>query len=86
MAQVISTQEALNGINSAVERIHQMSQQMAAASEQQAHVAEEISEQITNIARVSDQNADIAVHSSSVGGDLETTAHELNALVTRFNN
>ncbi|QZI68090.1 methyl-accepting chemotaxis protein [Pseudomonas protegens] len=86
VAQVISTQDALNGINSAVERIHQMSQQMAAASEQQAHVAEEISEQITNIARVSDQNADIAVHSSSVGGDLETTAHELNALVTRFNN
>ncbi|KAF0866832.1 PAS domain-containing methyl-accepting chemotaxis protein [Pseudomonas sp. LD120] len=85
VAQVISTQDALNGINSAVERIHQMSQQMAAASEQQAHVAEEISQQITNIARVSDQNADIAVHSSSVGGDLESTAHELNALVMRFN-
>ncbi|BCQ62523.1 hypothetical protein PBOI14_42730 [Pseudomonas sp. Boi14] len=85
VAQVVSTQQALDGINSAVERIHQMSQQMAAASEQQAHVAEEISEQISNIARVSDQNADIAVHSCSIGGDLESTAHELNALVTRFN-
>ncbi|NBF02974.1 PAS domain-containing protein [Pseudomonas sp. Fl5BN2] len=85
VAQVISTQQALEGINSAVERIHQMSQQMAAASEQQAHVAEEISEQITNIARVSDQNAEIAVHTSTVGGDLESTALELNALVTRFN-
>nr|BFD41696.1 PAS domain-containing methyl-accepting chemotaxis protein [Pseudomonas sp. FFPRI_1] len=86
VAQVVSTQEALEGINAAVERIHQMSQQMAAASEQQAHVAEEISEQITNIARVSDQNAEIAVHSSSIGGDLESTALELNALVIRFNN
>ncbi|WP_428480357.1 methyl-accepting chemotaxis protein [Pseudomonas protegens] len=85
VAQVVSTQQALDGINSAVERIHQMSQQMAAASEQQAHVAEEISEQISNIARVSDQNADIAVHSCSIGGDLESTAHELNALVARFN-
>ncbi|MCU7646832.1 methyl-accepting chemotaxis protein [Pseudomonas aestus] len=85
VAQVISTEQALEGINTAMERIQQMSQQMAAASEQQAHVAEEISGQITNIARVSDQNADIAVHSCSIGGDLESTAHELNALVTRFN-
>ncbi|ROL65626.1 chemotaxis protein [Pseudomonas protegens] len=85
VTQVISTQDALSGINSAVERIHQMSQQMAAASEQQAQVAEEICAQITSIARVSDQNAAIAVHSCSIGGDLESTAHELNALVIRFN-
>ena len=83
--QVISTQGALDGINGAVERIHQMSQQMAAASEQQAHVAEEISRQISSIARVSDQNADIAVSSSTVGDDLKHTAQQLNALVARFN-
>ncbi|MGC5699087.1 methyl-accepting chemotaxis protein [Pseudomonas sp. NFXW11] len=85
VSQVISTQQALDGINSAMERIQQMSQQMATASEQQAQVAEEISAQITRIAQVSDQNAEIAVHSSSVGGDLAVTAHELNALVIRFN-
>lgn len=45
--QVISTQGALDGIEGAVERIHQVSKQMAAASEQQAHVVEEISRQIT---------------------------------------
>lgn len=85
VAQVISTQEALEGINIAVSRIHDMSQQMAAASEQQAHVAEEISRQITSIARVSDHNAEIAVNSCAVGTELVGTAHALNALVTRFN-
>jgi len=85
VAQVISTQQALDGINTAVGRIHEMSQQMATASEEQAHVAEEISRQITSIAQVSDQNADIAENSCALGGDLENTAHALNALVTRFN-
>lgn len=51
--QVISTQEALNGITAAVDRINQMSHQMASASEEQAHVAEDISRQITSIAQVS---------------------------------
>ena len=47
--------------------------------------AEEISRQITSIAQVSEQNADIAENSCALGGDLENTAHALNALVTRFN-
>ncbi|WP_437182381.1 methyl-accepting chemotaxis protein [Pseudomonas vanderleydeniana] len=85
VAQVISTQQALEGIDGAVGRIHEMSQQMAAASEQQAQVAEEISRQITSIARVSDQNAEIAVSSCALGTELEGTAHALDALVTRFN-
>jgi len=83
--QVISTQQALDGINGAVERIHQMSQQMAAASEEQAHVAEEISAQITRIAQVSDANAEIAQGAANTGSELEGTAHELKALVSRFN-
>lgn len=83
--QVITTQEALNGISGSVDRIHLMSQQMAAASEEQAHVAEDISRQITSIARVSDQNAEIAAHSSGIGQDLEHTANALHALVARFN-
>lgn len=58
---------------------------MASASEEQAHVAEDISRQITSIAQVSDRNADIAKQSSSTGQELENTAHALHALVERFN-
>ncbi|MNZ98907.1 Methyl-accepting chemotaxis protein (MCP) signaling domain protein [compost metagenome] len=83
--QVIATQDALEGIGVAVERIHQMTEQMAAASEQQAHVAEDISRQITTIAQVSEQNVDIAASSATLGRDLEHTAHEMYALVDRFN-
>ena len=83
--QVISTQEALNGITAAVDRINQMSHQMASASEEQAHVAEDISRQITSIAQVSDQNATITAHSSRIGRELEGTASSLHVLVERFN-
>ena len=83
--QVIATQDALEGIGVAVERIHQMTEQMAAASEQQAHVAEDISRQISTIAQVSEQNVDIAASSATLGRDLEHTAHEMYALVDRFN-
>lgn len=83
--QVIATQNALNGIGVAVEHIHQMTEQMAAASEQQAHVAEDISRQITTIAQVSEQNVDIAASSATLGRELEQTAHEMYALVDRFN-
>ncbi|MCE5982638.1 methyl-accepting chemotaxis protein [Pseudomonas sp. LF19] len=83
--QVIATQNALEGIGVAVEHIHQMTEQMAAASEQQAHVAEDISRQITTIAQVSEQNVDIAASSATIGRELEHTAHEMYALVDRFN-
>ena len=82
---VVDTQQALDGINQAIERIHQMGQQMAVASDQQAHVAEDISRQITNIATVSDQNADLAQRSAQTGKDMENTAQALHALVERFN-
>lgn len=83
--QVIDTQRALYGISLAVNNIHQMSEQMASASEEQAHVAEDISRQITSIAQVSDQNADIVKQSSNTGKELEHTAHALHVLVERFN-
>ncbi|RWU18127.1 chemotaxis protein [Pseudomonas alkylphenolica] len=83
--QVIATQNALDGIGVAVERIHQMTEQMAAASQQQTHVAEDISRQITTIAQVSEQNVDIAASSATLGRELEQTAHDMYALVDRFN-
>ena len=82
---VVDTQQALDGINQAIAQIHEMGQHMAVASDQQAHVAEDISRQITNIARVSDQNADLAQRSAQTGQDMQTTAKALHALVERFN-
>lgn len=82
--QVIATQEALQGISNAVSMIHDMSQQMAAASEEQAHVAEDISQQITRIAQASDHNAELAGESAQVGHDLKDTSRAMHALVERF--
>jgi aerotaxis receptor len=83
--QVLATQEALHGIGAAIDRIHGMSQQMAAASEQQSRVAEDISRQITRIAQAAEHNAGLAVESSQVGRELEATSRSLHALVERFN-
>ena len=82
--QVKETQNALGRISTAVDHIHQMSEQMAAASEEQAHVAEDISRQITSIAQISDLNAELSKKASETGVSLKNTAHEMHALVERF--
>ncbi|EXF45072.1 aerotaxis receptor Aer [Pseudomonas sp. BAY1663] len=82
--QVVSTQQALQHVGDAIELIHGMSQQMAAASEQQAHVAEDISRQITRIADASDVNAGLAEESAQAGSELDQTARAMHALVERF--
>ncbi|QLF93125.1 methyl-accepting chemotaxis protein [Pseudomonas sp. ABC1] len=84
LEQVISTQQALQGIDQAVEHINNMAQQMASAAEQQACVSEAISRQISNIAQASERNADISGESSRVGQALTQTARSLHALVARF--
>ncbi|MBP7875641.1 PAS domain-containing protein [Candidatus Woesebacteria bacterium] len=82
--KVKETQNALGRISTAVDHIHQMSEQMAAASEEQAHVAEDISRQITSIAQISDLNAELSKKASETGVSLKSTAHEMHALVERF--
>ncbi|MEK1906494.1 MAG: PAS domain-containing methyl-accepting chemotaxis protein [Pseudomonas sp.] len=83
--RVMETEAALGGITEGVERIHQMAEQMAAAAEQQGQVAEDIARQIGNISSASEQNSLITTRSAHLGGELESTAHALRALVTRFN-
>ena len=77
--------EALDGISQAVSRITGMSQQMAAASEQQAHVAEDISRQITRIAQLSDHSAGQAQQGVGISQELEQMAEYLHSLAERFN-
>lgn len=83
--RVVETELALDGITAAVERIHQMAEQMASAAEQQNVVAEDVSRQISNISTASEQNAEVTTRSAHLGGELEATAHALHALVARFN-
>lgn len=83
--QAIEAQSALQGIREAVERISGMSQQMAAASEEQSHVAEGISQQINNVAGTVDKIAKNANAAVVRGNELETTSRGLHALVERFN-
>ena len=60
-----------------------MSQQMAAASEEQASVAEDIARQINNVTvERTAKNANSAVIR---GRELESTSRGFNSLVERFN-
>jgi len=83
--QVLEAQRALLGIREAVERITGMSQQMAAASQEQSHVAEEVSRQINNVAVTVQRTAENASAGVARGGELESISSGLRALVERFN-
>lgn len=85
MRSVEAVREALEGISQAVSRISGMSQQMASASEQQAHVAEDISRQITRIAQLSDHSAGQAQQGVGISQELEQMAEYLRSLAERFN-
>jgi len=85
VAQVIEAQDALQGIREAIARISSMGHQMATASEEQAHVAEDISRQINNVAATFDKSASNANAAVARGAELETTSRGLRALVERFN-
>ena len=85
MQSVESVRDALEGISSAVTRITGMSQQMAAASEEQSHVADDISRQITRIAQLSDHSAGQAHQGAAISRELEQMADYLHSLAERFN-
>ncbi|MGE8499265.1 MAG: methyl-accepting chemotaxis protein [Pseudomonas sp.] len=82
---VESVRTALDGISESVSKITGMSQQIAAASEQQSHVAEDISRQITRIAQLSDHSAGQAHQGAATGKELEQMADYLHSLAERFN-
>ncbi|MFV3383249.1 methyl-accepting chemotaxis protein [Pseudomonas sp. NY15354] len=82
---VVDTQSALQGIREAVERISAMSQQMAAASEEQAYVAEDISRQINSVAGTVDVTAKNANSAVLRGNELKSASRGLHAIVERFN-
>ncbi|TFF42040.1 PAS domain S-box protein [Pseudomonas sp. RIT623] len=85
VTQVALAQEALQGIRHAVSRISDMSQQMAAAAQEQSAVAEDVSRQINGVAGTVQQSARSANAAASRGTELEQVCAGLRALVERFN-
>ena len=85
VAKVLEADQALIGISEAVANITDMTTQIAAATEEQSSVAEEISRNIATIATLADQTSDEAQRSAVLSGELTDTANSQYSLVERFN-
>ncbi|WLI27076.1 PAS domain-containing methyl-accepting chemotaxis protein [Pseudomonas rhodesiae] len=85
VAWVLEADQALVGISEAVSHITDMTTQIAAATEEQSAVAEEISRNITTIAELADQTSVQARQSTTLSKELTDTASTQYALVERFN-
>ena len=84
LQQVKDTEQMLNGISDAVGAIADMSTQMAAAVEEQAHVAEDVNRQVENISSLAHSSLTEADSSASSTRQLQQIARELYELVVRF--
>lgn len=76
--------QALQQIADAIEQISDMSNQMAAAVEQQSHVAEHINKQVTQISDIANDTLDNAEKTNHSSDELERTINMLHSLVQRF--
>lgn len=84
LQQVRQTADMLSGISEAVSAIAQMSLQMAAAVEEQAHVAESVNQQVVNIADLSQASLSEAAASAETTKRMQQIAAGLHELVVRF--
>ena len=73
------------GISEAVANITDMTAQIAAATEEQSAVAEEVSRNISTIADLADQTSEQAQHSALLSEELSQTVNSQYSLVARFN-
>ncbi|RMK29221.1 methyl-accepting chemotaxis protein [Pseudomonas aeruginosa] len=80
----LQTEAALGNIATAVALIQQMNQQIAAASEQQSAVAEEINRSVTAIREVADQSAQAMQSTASSSDQLAELGRELQGMVRHF--
>ena len=75
---------ALNSITDSVSTISSMNLQIATASEEQSHVAEEINRNIVNISQVAEENALSSERLARSSDDLARLDSELESLVSQF--
>ncbi|KMN21473.1 methyl-accepting chemotaxis protein [Pseudomonas helleri] len=85
VARVLEADAALIGISEAVANITDMTAQIAAATEEQSAVAEEVSRNISTIADLADQTSEQAQHSALLSEELAQTVNIQYSLVERFN-
>ncbi|WP_263139507.1 PAS domain-containing methyl-accepting chemotaxis protein [Pseudomonas sp. RIT-PI-AD] len=83
--KVLQADTALLGISEAVANITHMTDQIAAATEQQSAVAEQINQRIISIAQLADQTSGEAHRTALLSEALTSTAHGQYSLVDRFN-
>lgn len=83
--EIEQTDQALSGINDAINRITDMAVQIASATEEQSSVADDINRNISRISQISEQNAQTAQDTSALSAGLVSTAQGQYLLVERFN-
>ncbi|ELZ5774359.1 chemotaxis protein, partial [Vibrio metschnikovii] len=81
---VLKSSEVLEGISQAVEQIAEMSAQIATAVEQQAHVAEDVNQQIVNISNLAASTQRSANQLNDCINDVDKVSDDLHELVVRF--
>lgn len=84
LSKVIESGDMLQGIVASVGHIYDMTTQMAAAVEEQAHVAEDINRQVVSISTLADESANSADKAASSLEHLKKISEELHELVVRF--
>ncbi|WP_373562185.1 methyl-accepting chemotaxis protein [Pseudomonas sp. ICMP 561] len=84
VSDALQTESALGSIAAAVSMIQQMNQQIAAAAEQQASVAEEINRSVTNIRASADQSALAMRGNAASSTELASLGTELKGMVGHF--
>ncbi len=84
VAQAAKTGEAFSCIGSSIERVNDMSTQIASAAEQQSAVAEEINRNIAQISEMTEQTAQGTKQTSAGGSDLNRLAAKLQTVVSQF--
>lgn len=75
---------ALGGITQRVSGIQLMNQQIAAASEQQSAVAEEISRSVVTVRDISEQTAEASLQTSASSVELARLGGQLQQMISRF--
>ncbi len=84
LEKVVSSADMLKGISAAVQKITDMSAQMAAAVEEQSHVSEDINRQVVSIADLAATSAVSAKSMADAMTTLRDESDELHELVVRF--
>ncbi|MCP4995575.1 MAG: methyl-accepting chemotaxis protein, partial [Gammaproteobacteria bacterium] len=82
--QASKTGGALSRISDSIERVNDMSTQIASAAEEQSAVTEEINRNIVQINDMTEQTATGAKQTSAAGDDLNRLASDLQGLVLQF--